>query len=86
MSRPLQRLPDDYDKWADIYHAVKKFVPNHSGAKREAQRAEQNQLKPKSMSSTTITPPGEPSRESWQEIEQRRAANYARMQKLIKGL
>ena len=86
VSRPLQRLQDGFDKWSDIYHAVKKFVPNHSSAKREAQRAEINQNKPKSISSATQTNPGEPIREDWQAAEQRRAANWARMQKVLKGV
>lgn len=86
VSRPFQRLPEGYDKWADIYRAVKKFIPNHANAKREANRAEMNMNKPKSMSSSTTTPPGQPVRESWQEVEQRRAANWERMQKTLKGV
>src|SRR6185312_3776117 len=46
VSRPLQRLGEGYDKWSDIYHAVKKFIPNHSTAEKEAVRAEINSNKP----------------------------------------
>ena len=86
VSRPLQRLGDGYDKWHDIYHAVKKFIPNHSTAKKEAIRAEINSNKPKSISSTGPSPTGERARESWQEVEQKRSENYARMQRIIKGV
>lgn len=86
VSRPLQRLGDGYDKWADTYHAVKKFIPNHSTAKKEAMRAEINTNKPKSMSSSGPSPTGEPARESWKESEDRRAANWARMNRVLKGV
>lgn len=85
VSRPLQRLRDGYDKWSDIYHAVKKFVPNHSTAKKEAHRADINQSKPKSISSTGITQPGQ-STTNINEIKERRAANWERMQRTLKGV
>lgn len=86
VSRPLQRLNDGYEKWSDIYHAIRKFVPNHASAKKDAIRADINQQKPKSISSTGITQSGENARQSWQEIEQRRAANWERMQRILKGV
>lgn len=86
VSRPMQRLADGYEKWSDIYHAVKKFVPNHSTAKKEAAKADINQNKPKSISSGTMTHSGEPVRQNWQESEQRRAENWARMQRIMKGV
>ncbi len=86
ISRPLQRLNEGYDKWHDTYHAVKKLIPNHSTAKKEAARADMNMNKPRSMSSTSATPSGEKSRETWQESESRRAENWARMQRTLKGV
>ena len=87
VSRPLQRLQDGYDKWSDIYQAIKKFVPNNSTAKKEAARAESNQNKPKSISSTGITQPGEAvNRTSMQDIEAKRAARYMEMQKIMKSV
>jgi hypothetical protein len=86
ISRPLQRLPNDYDKWADIYHAIKKFIPNQSNARKDTIRADINQQKPKSISSTGLTQSEGNARQTWQEIEQRRAANWERMQRVIKGL
>jgi uncharacterized membrane protein YqiK len=85
VSRPLQRLKDGYDKWSDIYLAIKKFVPNHSNAKKEAAKADSNFNKPKSISSTGLTQaqavPG-----SHILTEERKAANWARMQASMKGV
>ncbi len=86
VSRPLQRLGDGYDKWADIYRAIKKFVPNNTNSRRDAAKAEANFNKPKSISSTTLTPNGEGARSSWQETEQRRTENWQRMQRMLKGV
>ena len=86
VSRPLQRLGDGYDKWSDTYAAVKKFIPNHSTAKREAMKADINTNKPRSMSSSGPSPTGEPVRQTWQEAEERKAANWARMQRVLKGV
>lgn len=86
VSSPLQRLQDGYEKWADIYRAVKKFVPNTAEAKKDAEKANANALKPKSISSTTLTQTGENIRPSWQEQEARRAENWARMQRVMKGI
>lgn len=86
ISRPLQRLGDGYDKWHDTYHAVKKLIPNHSSAKKEALRAEVNTNKPKSMSSMGQSATGRQAAESWQEIEARRAENWQRMQRTMKGV
>jgi hypothetical protein len=85
VSRPLQRLQDGYDKWSDIYKAVKKFVPN-TDHKKESARAEANFNKPKSSSSTGMTQSGEGMSSSNILTEERKAANWARMQKARKGL
>lgn len=86
VSRPLQRLNDGYDKWHDIYHAVKKFIPNHSTSKKEVIKADINHNKPKSISSTGTSPTGEVVRETWKDAEQRKAENWARMQRILKGV
>ena len=86
VSRPLQRLGEGFDKWSDIYHAVKKFIPNHSTAKKEIARADLNSNKPRSISSPSPSPTGERGRESMSDIEQRRAENWARMQRMRKGV
>lgn len=86
LSRPLQRLEDGYDKWADIYRAVKKFIPSHATARKEAARADMNASKPQSISASPQNPMGESYRESWQEVERRRAENWSRMQMRMKGV
>jgi hypothetical protein len=87
VSNSLQRLQDGYDKWSDIYQVIKKFVPNSTNSKKEAAKAQVNMNKPRSISSTGITQPGEGvNRSSMQEIEARRVARYAEMQRIMKGL
>jgi hypothetical protein len=86
ISRPLQRLSEGYDKWHDTYHAVKKLIPNHSTAKKEAVRADMNSQKPRSISSSGPSHTGEKTRETWQDTEARRAENWARMQKMLRGV
>lgn len=86
ISRPLQRLGDGYDKWHDTYHAVRKLIPNHSNARKEAARADINSMKPRSISSSGPSPGGEPVRAGWSETEARRAENWARMQRTMKGV
>lgn len=87
VSRPLQRLPDGFDKWSDIYRAVKKFVPNQSTAKKDVAKADANFNKPKSISSQGLTQPGDSTnRGSFQEIDARRQARYAEMKKIINAV
>lgn len=82
---PLKELPDNYNKWAHIYKIVKKFVPNSANAKSDALRAENNLSKPKSISSQSISPPGT-TINPYILSEERKAANWAAMQKRLKGL
>ena len=87
VSKPISRMQDGYEKWLYIYQAVKKFVPNNANVKKDAARAESNFNKPKSMSSTSVTQPGDSKqRENHFEVEQRRAARYAEMKKIINGI
>lgn len=86
ISRPLQRLQEGYEKWHDIYHAVKKLIPNHSNARKDAIKAEINSNKPKSISSNMVTPSGSVVKDSVHEVEMRRAENWARMQRIMKGV
>lgn len=83
--RPLKRLGEGFDTWSDVYHAIKKFVPNSTTAKKEAQRADINQNKPKSISSANMTPSGE-NVSSARLTAERRAENWQRMQRSLKGL
>lgn len=85
VSRPLQRLQEGYDKWSDIYAAVKKFVPNQANAKRDVAKAESNFQKPRSMSAAAMSQP-ESQPGSHVLTEEKRQANWARMQRLLKGV
>jgi hypothetical protein len=85
VARPLKRLGDNFDKWEDIYKAIKKFVPNSVNSKKEAARADANFNKPKSMSSPTITQSGE-TQGSARISAEKRAENWKRMQKTLKGV
>lgn len=87
VSRPLQRLGEGFDKWSDIYQAVKKFIPNHSNSKKEAAKAEANFSKPKSMSSVGLPQPGDGKAVyDSRDLEARRQARYMEMQKIIKSI
>ncbi len=85
ISRPLSRLPDGYDKWHDIYHAIKKLIPNNSSVRKDSARADANFNKPKSISSTGLTQSQETSSANFLS-EERKAANWARMQQRLKGI
>lgn len=84
VANAFKRVPDSVEKWQDIYNVVKKFVPQ-GDMKKEQQKLDQNAMKPKSMGAPSTlqggTPKGAPML-----TEQQRAANWARMQKTIRGL
>jgi hypothetical protein len=84
VSKPLQRLQEGFDKWADIYRAVKKFVPNMD-SKQDMQRAEKNLSKPGSISTPGSTQ-GSGAMPSARLTEERKAENWARMERARKGL
>lgn len=84
VAEPLRHLPDGFDKWSAIYKAVKRFVPNIADSKRDAARADENSLKPKSMSTMNSTPAGQQG--SAKLSDDRKAANWERMQRLLKGV
>lgn len=82
---PLSRLPEGFDKWADIYRAVKKFVPNSTTAKKDAARADANYQKPRSISSPGMTQNKDFSGSAILSEDQKKS-NWERMQKTLKGL
>jgi len=83
VARGYKYMPDGYEKWEGIYLALKKFIPNKNSLQ-EGKKAENNLSKPQSMSKGGMTQTGDhpPIRTD----AATRAANYARMQKIIKGL
>lgn len=81
---PISQMPQGYNRWAAIYKAVKKFVPNVE-AKRDMKKAEVNSLKPQG-GNNPVPPTGTSSGPAIRIDEARRAANWERMQKVLKGL
>jgi hypothetical protein len=73
---------DSFDKWNNIYKAVKRFVPNTDSSK-DAAKAERNFNKPQSMAVPGSTPTGDSAPQKLD--DKRRADNWARMQRTIKG-
>ncbi len=84
VTAPFKHMADGYEKWALMYKVVKKFVPN-TDAKQDISRAEKNLNKPGSVSTPGGTQ-GQSAMPSAKLDETRKAENWARMQKLIKGL
>lgn len=80
---PFKDLPDSFDKWSKIYRAIKRFVPN-PGSKKEQARAEKNFAKPQAMAAAGATSTGDSA--PMQLTEKRREDNWARMQKVMKGI
>lgn len=85
LARSLGKMPQGFDKWADIYNAVKRYVPNPDSQK-DSMKADKNLQKPQSMSHSTMSQSGSTSTSSMKEIEARRAENWKRMQKQLKGI
>jgi hypothetical protein len=82
VAAPFKLLPDGYDKWAAVYQAVKKFVPN-TNSKKDQVKAEKNFTKPQSMSVGGSTATGD--NPPIMLDDKRRSDNWARMQKIMKG-
>jgi hypothetical protein len=83
--RSLLRQPENFESCSDIYKVVKKLIPNSTTAKKEAAKADANFAKPKSMSTTGLSQMGEATASAKLSAE-RKAANWERMQKLLKGV
>jgi hypothetical protein len=84
VAQAFKYAPEGFDKWASIYKAVKRFVPN-TDSKKEAAKAEKNFAKPGSISSPTVAQ-GSQNPPSSRVDDERKAANWARMQKALKQI
>lgn len=78
----FKHMPDGFDKWANIYKAVKRFIPNADAVKDKG-RIEKNSNKPQSMSVSGVTQTGDNA--PIQLDDKRRADNWQRMQRVMKG-
>jgi hypothetical protein len=82
VAEAYKELPDGYSKWAKIYKAVKRFVPNIDSRKEQA-KAEKNFMKPQAISVSGKTQIGDTAPQSLD--DKRKADNWARMQKVMRG-
>ena len=82
VARAFKNAPDNYDKWADVYKAVKRFVPN-TDSKALERKAEKNMSKPQAMAVPGVTQVGDTAPIMLD--EKRRMANWERMQKTLRG-
>lgn len=79
----FKHMPEGFDRWSSIYKAVKRFVPNTAG-KKEQIKIEKNISKPQAMSTPGVTQTGDSAPVMLD--DKRRADNWARMQRTIKGI
>jgi hypothetical protein len=84
VAQPYKHMPDGFQKWSLIYKAVKKFVPNADSAKDTA-KMDRNLAKPGSISSAGATQ-GPGSLPAARLDDSRKASNWERMQRTLKGL
>jgi hypothetical protein len=82
VAAPYKHLPDTYEKWAAIYKAIKRFVPNPS-SKQDQKKAEKNFNKPQSMSAPGVTTTGDHAPRMLD--DKKRADNWTRMQRVMRG-
>lgn len=84
ISNAIKYMPEGFDRWNTIYQNIKRHVPSVD-LKKDNKRLDQNLSKPQSISAPSTlqgtTPQG-----AHVLSEERRAANWERMQKQLKGL
>jgi flagellar biosynthesis GTPase FlhF len=81
---PFKYMPEGYEKWEAQYKVIKKFIQT-TDMKKDQARLEKNVLKPGSASSVIPGAVGV-AKTSVVLDEERKAANWARMQKTLKGV
>lgn len=80
----FKHMPDNFDKWQNIYKAVKRFIPN-ADSKKDEKRMEKNLSKPQSASISGMTATGDVAPSKGLD-EQRRKDNWARMQRVMRSV
>lgn len=83
VSAAFKERPESFNKWADIYKYIKKSIPNPD-SKKEEKKIEKNLSKPQSMNIPGVTHTGDAAPR--QLDDKRRAENWARMVKVMKGV
>ncbi len=84
VAEAFKNQPDSFNKWANIYKAVKRFIPNSKNGVKEKAVADKNLNKPQSMSAPGMAATGDMAPHKFD--DQRKADNWARMQRVMKGL
>ncbi len=85
ISEAFESSPDNINKWSNVYKAVKKLVVNPN-SKKDAGKAEKNFSKPQSMSVPGATQTGDQGIGPRILDEKRKAENFARMKRAMKGV
>jgi hypothetical protein len=80
----FKHMPDNFDKWQNIYKAVKRFIPN-ADSKKDEKRMEKNLNKPQSASLSGMTATGDVAPSKGLD-EERRKANWSRMQRVMRSV
>lgn len=83
VAKAFSSMPDSFDKWSNVYHAVKKLVPNTESEK-ERKKVEENRKSPQSMSTAGKTPAGSDTAPAYLDTS-RKKSNWERMQRIMKG-
>jgi hypothetical protein len=84
LSQPFKYMPEGYEKWAAVYKMAKRFASNPE-AKKDAAKADKNMNKPQSMSLPGAVQ-GQTVMHSNRLTEEKKASNWARMQRTLQGL
>lgn len=83
VAKAFSYVPDNFENWSDYYKTIKRFIPNASNNK-DAKKAEKNFSKPQSMAVAGVTQTGDTA--PMMLDDKRKADNWSRMQKRMKGI
>lgn len=83
LATAFNHMPDGVEKWGSVYKAIKRFIPNLD-QKSDRAKIEKNLSRPQAMASAGVTQVGDTAPIKLD--EKRRAENWARMQKVMKGI
>lgn len=83
IANAYKHMPENYEKWEGIYKVLKRFIPNKDSGK-ESKKAEANLSKPGALSRPGMTQTGDHAPVIMDDAK--RAANWERMQRVIKGI
>lgn len=81
IANAYKQMPESFEKWSSIYQSLKRFITTE---KKDQAKVDKNLMKPQAMSAAGATSTGD----SVPHIldDKRRADNWKRMQRIMKGL